>query len=199
MDDLVTQLTAAWLTEVLHAHGHLATSHVLQIHRVRPVDFLHSWHVYFTAQYASAAVPPVPQQLFLKLAKPHAVAAAQREATFYARLAPQLGVLPLVPCGGTGPPSRSAIRTILPRTFSPRRQTLLEELLFELGQIASRVLPKAALRSPAFRRCCQLLPPFLPRRAIPQAYGGPNCKHHCRTAASVTLIPRSAKSSATWR
>jgi Phosphotransferase enzyme family len=127
MDELGAQLTPAWLTEVLQAHGHLADGHVLQIHSVRRVDYLHSWHVYFSARYASAPVPTVPQHLFLKLAKPHALAAAQREAAFYARIAPHLAALPLVPCYGTGLTATGSPYVLL-ADLSPSHHTVADDL-----------------------------------------------------------------------
>src|SRR5919202_3424803 len=149
MDELGAQLTPAWLTAVLQAHGHLADGQVRQIHHVRPVDYLHSWHIYFSARYTADVAPTLPQDLFLKLAKPHSLSSARREATFYARIAPHLDAVPLVPCYGTGLLA-GATPYVLLADLSPSHHTLADGV--SLAHFEAMVAVLAQLHAACWER-----------------------------------------------
>ena len=102
MDGLLAQLTPAWLTQVLRAHGHLARGRVVHIDNVYTSETLPSRHARFVVTYSAEAPPTAPARLFLKMPRPEALPAAERETLFYATIAPRMPALPLVPCYGAG-------------------------------------------------------------------------------------------------
>ena len=102
VDDLLAQLTPAWLTRVLGEHGHLPRGRVADVEIARTSETLPSRHVQLVATYSPEASPTAPEHLFLKLAKPATLAAAARETLFYTTIAPRMPAIPLVPCYGAG-------------------------------------------------------------------------------------------------
>ena len=102
MDDLLAQVTPAWLTQVLRAHGHLPRGWVTRIEMSRTSETLPSRHAQLVATYSPEAPPTAPAHLFLKLAKPETLPAAARETLFYTTIAPRMPAIPLVPCYGAG-------------------------------------------------------------------------------------------------
>ncbi len=102
MDEFLAQVTPAWLTRVLRAHGHLPRGRVARIEMVRTSETLPSRHDQLVATYSPGAPPTAPTHLFLKLAKPETSSAAARETLFYTAIAPRMPAIPLVPCYGAG-------------------------------------------------------------------------------------------------
>jgi hypothetical protein len=101
VDDLA-QLTPAWLTEVLRAHGHLPIGRVTQVSIRQAAETFPSKHARLAVVYSTDAPRTAPASLFLKWPKPETVPAARREARFYATIAPHTAAIPFIPCYGTG-------------------------------------------------------------------------------------------------
>jgi len=149
MDRLFELLKPAWLTEVLRAHGHLATGQVVAIDAQRHTEFLHSWHAFFGVAYSTDASPSAPAHLCLKLSKPHAVASAEREAVFYTQIAPHLAALPLIACYGTGR-TPTGLRFLLLADLSASHQ--VADDLVSPAQVEAMVALLAQLHASCWER-----------------------------------------------
>lgn len=102
MADFPAELTPAWLTGALREHGHLARGRARRIDILHMSETLPSWHARLAVAYSPEAPPAAPTRLFLKMPKPEALEAAERETMFYATIAPRMPTLPLVPWYGAG-------------------------------------------------------------------------------------------------
>jgi hypothetical protein len=98
----LAQLTPAWLTEALRAHGHLPCGQVTQITVRDTAETFPSKHARLVVTYSDDAPPAAPTSLFVKWPKPETVLAARREALFYAEIAPRTAAIPFIPCYSTG-------------------------------------------------------------------------------------------------
>lgn len=95
------QITAEWLTAVLHTYGHLPHGSVVAVHHEGNVGLM-SAVARLHVTYSADAPATLPTRLFLKYARAQEdvdlSSVGQQEVAFYTKLAPNMPHPPLVPC-----------------------------------------------------------------------------------------------------
>jgi hypothetical protein len=97
-----SEITAEWLTSVLHANGYLAGAEVVQVAQARPIITLLNYLVPLQASFTAGAALDVPGQLLLKFNRPDPElgipAVGAREVAFYREIAGRMAESPAPRC-----------------------------------------------------------------------------------------------------